>query len=99
LSKLGIALAVTLAVTVTVATVVDRNHGRDDSETPPTATDAAPMTGDTNGGDTRARGAAVLAENCAGCHGNDGGGGVGPQLSAGRVVTRYPNIDDHIAFL
>jgi hypothetical protein len=40
LSKLGIALAVTLAVTVTVATVVDRNHGRDDSETPPTATDS-----------------------------------------------------------
>jgi mono/diheme cytochrome c family protein len=92
-------LAVTVAATVSVATVVDRNHGSDDSETPPTATNPTPMTGDTNSGDTPDTGAAIFADNCARCHGNDGGGGVGPQLSAGRVVTHYPNVDDQIAFV
>lgn len=96
--KLGVTLAVTLAATVIVATVVDRDHGGDDSETPPTTTEPSPPTGDTNSGVTADRGAAVFADNCARCHGDDGGGGVGPQLSAGRVVTRYPNIDDQIAF-
>jgi mono/diheme cytochrome c family protein len=41
-------------------------------------------------------GAAVFASNCAGCHGADGGGGVGPQL-AGRVVDRFPDAADQVA--
>jgi mono/diheme cytochrome c family protein len=31
-------------------------------------------------------GAALFASNCARCHGGDGGGGLGPQLSDGKVV-------------
>ena len=41
-------------------------------------------------------GAAVFAASCAGCHGADGGGGVGPQL-AGRVVDRFPDVADQVA--
>jgi mono/diheme cytochrome c family protein len=41
-------------------------------------------------------GASVYAANCAGCHGADGGGGIGPQL-AGRVVDRFPDAADQIA--
>jgi mono/diheme cytochrome c family protein len=40
--------------------------------------------------------AAVFADRCAGCHGPDGGGGVGPQLSDGRVAAAYPDIEDQI---
>jgi cytochrome c oxidase subunit 2 len=42
-------------------------------------------------------GSAIYAENCAACHGPDGGGGVGPQLSEGQIVTRFPDIEDQIA--
>jgi mono/diheme cytochrome c family protein len=41
-------------------------------------------------------GARLFSVNCAGCHGADGGGGVGPKL-AGEVTTDFPNIDDQIA--
>jgi cytochrome c551 len=40
-------------------------------------------------------GAAIFAESCARCHGTDGGGGVGPQLS--EMEIRFPNIEDQIA--
>ena len=40
--------------------------------------------------------AALFADRCAGCHGPDGGGGVGPQLSDGRVAAEYPDIEDQI---
>lgn len=39
---------------------------------------------------------AIYVDNCAYCHGTDGGGGVGPQL-AGKVVARFPDVDDEIA--
>lgn len=41
-------------------------------------------------------GAAVYASRCASCHGSDGGGGRGPQLSDGRVVERFPDVEDQI---
>ncbi len=41
-------------------------------------------------------GAAVFTASCAGCHGRDGQGGIGPQL-AGEVVDRFPDIEDQIA--
>jgi cytochrome c oxidase subunit 2 len=41
-------------------------------------------------------GAAVFAGSCAACHGADGGGGAGIQLSEGKVVALFPNIDDQI---
>ena len=44
-------------------------------------------------------GAALFSQNCARCHGTDGGGGLGPQLSGGRVVEAFPNVDDQITFV
>ena len=40
--------------------------------------------------------AAVFADRCSGCHGPDGGGGRGPQLSDGRVAAAFPDIEDQI---
>lgn len=42
-------------------------------------------------------GAAIFADNCSACHGGDGGGGIGPQLSDGRAERQYPYIADQIA--
>ena len=44
-------------------------------------------------------GAEIYKGRCAGCHGQSGGGGVGPKLSEGHVVARFPNIADHIAVI
>jgi mono/diheme cytochrome c family protein len=44
-------------------------------------------------------GARLFAANCASCHGADGGGGVGPQLSHGAVYERFPNVNDQIRFV
>jgi mono/diheme cytochrome c family protein len=41
-------------------------------------------------------GASVFADRCAGCHGPDGGGRSGPQLSEGSVVEAFPDIEDQI---
>jgi mono/diheme cytochrome c family protein len=41
-------------------------------------------------------GARVFSTSCAGCHGADGGGGVGPKL-AGEVTKDFPDIEDQIA--
>ena len=41
-------------------------------------------------------GAQVFSNRCASCHGSDGGGGLGPQLSGGRAVARFPDIADQI---
>jgi mono/diheme cytochrome c family protein len=44
-------------------------------------------------------GAALFSDNCARCHGSGGGGGLGPQLSGGRVVKAFPNEQDQVAFV
>ena len=44
-------------------------------------------------------GAAVFADNCAGCHGADGGGGVGPALAGGAVVESLPDEADQVAVI
>jgi cytochrome c551 len=44
-------------------------------------------------------GAAIFAARCASCHGADGGGGSGPQLSEGHVVAAYPDAADEIAIV
>ena len=41
-------------------------------------------------------GARIFSESCAGCHGAEGGGGVGPKL-AGRVGDDFPDPEDEIA--
>jgi mono/diheme cytochrome c family protein len=40
--------------------------------------------------------ATVFADRCSSCHGPDGGGGRGPQLSDGRVAAAFPDIEDQI---
>ena len=42
-------------------------------------------------------GAGVYGQRCAGCHGGDGSGGIGPRLAAGRVVASFPDPQDQIA--
>ena len=39
----------------------------------------------------------IFAANCSTCHGAHGEGAVGPRLSGGAVVRRYPNPADQIA--
>jgi mono/diheme cytochrome c family protein len=50
-----------------------------------------------SGGGTASPGQAVYEANCARCHGADGGGGVGPQLSDGTVVEEFPDAADEVA--
>jgi mono/diheme cytochrome c family protein len=40
----------------------------------------------------------VYVSNCARCHGQDGEGGIGPQL-AGQVTTNFPDAKAEIAFV
>jgi mono/diheme cytochrome c family protein len=41
-------------------------------------------------------GAAIFGQRCAGCHGGDGSGGIGPRLAGGRVVADFPEPQDQI---
>lgn len=52
--------------------------------------------GDTGGG-TMSSGQEVFAANCASCHGADGSGGLGPQLSDGKVIEGFPDAADEVA--
>jgi mono/diheme cytochrome c family protein len=42
-------------------------------------------------------GADLYGQRCAGCHGGDGSGGIGPRLAGGRVVTKFPDPANQIA--
>ena len=44
-------------------------------------------------------GAAIYAQRCSTCHGDDGGGGIGPALADGRMVDRFPDAADQIAIV
>jgi cytochrome c551 len=52
--------------------------------------------GDDGGGGS---GAEVFSQSCASCHGQDGEGGIGPQLGDGAVAEAYPDIEDQIAVI
>lgn len=52
---------------------------------------------DSTGG-TPSVGATIYSSTCAGCHGSDGGGGLGPKL-VGAVTKDFPDIEDQIAFV
>ncbi len=41
--------------------------------------------------------AGLYGDRCAGCHGGDGSGGIGPKLNGGRVVAQFPNTADQVA--
>jgi cytochrome c551 len=55
-------------------------------------TNDAPQTAKVSGAD-------VYSNRCAGCHGGDGAGGLGPQLSDGKVKARFPDIAEQIAVI
>jgi mono/diheme cytochrome c family protein len=44
-------------------------------------------------------GADLYGQRCAGCHGGDGSGGIGPRLAGGRVVSQFPDPADQIAIV
>jgi mono/diheme cytochrome c family protein len=44
-------------------------------------------------------GARLFAANCSSCHGATGGGGIGPQLSGGKVVQDFPDAAAEIQFV
>src|SRR5262245_54704617 len=44
-------------------------------------------------------GAKLFAANCARCHGAEGDGGIGPQLSGGKVVKAFPDVNDQVQFV
>jgi len=44
-------------------------------------------------------GGAVFGKNCAGCHGGDGSGGIGPRLAGGRVVADFADPQAQITFV
>jgi mono/diheme cytochrome c family protein len=48
------------------------------------------------GGGAASPGAQVFQANCATCHGANGEGGTGPQLSGGAVLRDFPNVADQI---
>jgi mono/diheme cytochrome c family protein len=52
--------------------------------------------GASGGGGT---GQEVYSQSCASCHGQDGEGGIGPQLGDGAVAEAYPDIADQIAVI
>jgi mono/diheme cytochrome c family protein len=55
--------------------------------------------GTDNGGGGESAGGTIFASNCARCHGAEGSGGIGPQLSDGAVVDRFPDVADEITFV
>ena len=53
----------------------------------------------TTGTTAPASGAQLYKSNCAGCHGGSGDGGIGPQLSGGRVTGAFGDAASEIAFV
>ena len=61
----------------------------------PAPPSAAPVAEDGAAGEA-VDGATIYADDCAVCHGADGGGGVGPALSGGAVVAAFPEVADQV---
>lgn len=75
--------AVTLAACVVVVIVVGGSGG---------------SSGDSSA-DVELDGEVLYAQHCANCHAIDGAGAIGPQLGDGRVVERFPDVDDEVAVI
>lgn len=52
-----------------------------------------------NGDPVLDRGRTIWVNQCQSCHGSAGGGGRGNQLNEGKVLERYPFIEDQIALV
>ena len=48
-------------------------------------------------GSTPRTGAQIYQASCAVCHGQDGQGGVGPELGGGAAVAAFPDVADQVA--
>lgn len=85
--RLVVAVVEVFAAIAAVATVVllFANQPAAPPAAAPSADGAEPVTRD---------GAAIYADECAACHGADGGGGVGPALAGGAVVAAFPEAAD-----
>jgi len=44
-------------------------------------------------------GESIYAESCASCHGAEGGGGVGPALAGGDVLSTFPDLVGHVEWV
>ena len=62
---------------------------------PPRSSQPAGQTGVTAGPD----GASLFRSNCAGCHGADGTGGIGPQLNGGQVTKSFSTAAAQVDFV
>ena len=80
----GVEVVVLAAVVVFVVLLFTN-----DPTAPPAAAPAAAATADSAAA-SAIDAAALYGRRCAGCHGGDGSGGIGPRL-AGRVVAAYPD--------
>lgn len=101
---LGVEAVVAVALVVTVVLLFTNQPTKFSSTPggPAVAMDAygLPIGTDSTGGsaaDSGPDGAAIYAQQCAVCHGDSGGGVVGPALADGRMVERFPDAADQIA--
>lgn len=77
----GVALVATVAFVVLLFANEPGDDGATTAEEEPSAV---------------ADGATIYADRCAGCHGADGAGGVGPPLGGGVVAEVYPDPADQV---
>lgn len=54
---------------------------------------------DTGSASSSDPGAEIYTANCARCHGADGGGGIGPQLSDDKVTEAFPDPADEVTLV
>lgn len=62
-------------------------------------TDSSPATAVGSDDVALLTGQRVYTTRCASCHGQAGGGGIGPALGNGAVVEKYPDIANHFAII
>ena len=87
-------LAVVAFVTM-VALLLVRQPTKNLTALPPPTTVPNGQTGTTSA----PNGAQLYKSNCAGCHGGDGGGGIGPQLRDGAVTNSFKDAASQVEFV
>jgi mono/diheme cytochrome c family protein len=85
-----IATVVEVAVAATTLVVVVLLFTNAPTAAPAASPAAVEAAGGIDGGQ-------LYGARCAGCHGGDGSGGIGPRLAGGRVVTRFPDVAEQVA--
>jgi len=78
-----------MAALIAVAVFIGMLFLNDPTAPPATPTAVVEAAGGIDGG-------ALYGKSCAGCHGGDGSGGIGPRL-AGKVVVKFPDPAAQIA--